>query len=106
MGLTLKDKKIEPMNILIDFFAFQYDMVYDFMKFLMKPILALKGKKSLLDILVDFFASLYDMVHSFVIFLIEYVKWISDLRPNNSADFNTPANELIQIQNQNPFDIR
>ena len=73
MGLTLKDKKIEPMNILIDFFAFQYDMV-----------------------------------HSLVVFLIEYVKWITDLRSNNSLDFNTPAKELIQIQNQNqnPFDIR
>lgn len=106
MGITVKNKKIEPLNILIDFFAFQYDMVYDFINFLMKPLLALKGKKSLSDILIDFFASLYDAVYDFIIFLIEYVKWITNMRSNNSEGFTTPAKEPIQIQKQNFFDAR
>ncbi len=106
MGLTLKNKKIEPMNILINFFASLYDMVYNFIKFLIKLILKLKGKKSLINILIDFFAFQYDVVYDFMIFLIEYVKWITNIRSNNSADLNTPAKEPIQIQNQNPLDIR
>lgn len=102
MGLTVKNKKIEPLNLLIDFFAWQYDMVYNFLTFLAKPILALKGEKSIMDILIDFFASLYDAVFGFIIFLIEYVKWITNINVKNSKDFSATAEKPIQI----PFDAR
>jgi hypothetical protein len=34
MELLLNNKKISLLNLLIDFFALQYDLVYDFFKFL------------------------------------------------------------------------
>jgi hypothetical protein len=34
MELYLNNQKTTLLNILIDFFAFQYDLVYDFGKFL------------------------------------------------------------------------
>jgi hypothetical protein len=98
MELTLKGKRISPINILIDFFASLYDLVYDFMHHLI-PFFA-----SLYDLVYDFmclvipfFASLYDLVDDFRIFLGEYVKWIINTPSTNSIDFSTNAEEQIQI---------
>jgi len=107
MEFTLKNKKIAPMNILIDFFASLYDLVYDFIKFLLETImkLPLKIKKiAPMKILIDFFASLYDLVCDFIIFLREYVKWATDIRSFKSTDFTTQAEEPIQVDNQSPFE--
>jgi hypothetical protein len=82
MKLALKIKKAGPLNILIDFFAFQYDLV------------------------IAFFASLYDIVYAFIFFLGEYVKWATDMRSYKSTEFTTQAKEPIQVNNHNPFEIR
>jgi hypothetical protein len=34
MEILLNNKKISLLNLLIEFFALQYDLVYDFFKFL------------------------------------------------------------------------
>lgn len=104
MKLTLNNKKIEPMSILIDFFAFQYDLVYDSIKFLMRPIVRLSTemkKISVLDILIDFFASLYDLVYDFFKFFIDYIKWITDIRLIKSHNFDKHNEEPIKIHVQN-----
>lgn len=120
MKFTLKNKEIAPMDILIDFFASLYDLVYDSIKFLLKSImkLALKIKKvspmkilieffaSLYDLVVTFFASLYDIVYAFIFFLGEYIKWATDIRSYKSNDFTTQAKEPIRVDNQTPFNIR
>jgi hypothetical protein len=109
MKLTLKGKKISPMNILIDFFAFQYDMVYYFFKFLLETIIkfALKIKKiAPMNILIVFFAFQYDLVYDFIIFLGEYVKWITHTNSIKSHDFVTHTDQLIQIRSQNTYEFR
>jgi hypothetical protein len=120
MKFTLKNKEIAPMDILIDFFASLYDLVYDSISFLLKAIikLALTIKKvSLMKILIDFFASLYDwvvtffaslydIVYAFIFFLVEYVKWATDIRSYKSTDFATQAKQPIRVNNQAPFNIR
>ena len=104
MKLTLKNKTIEPMGILIDFFAFQYDLVYDSIKFLMKPIVRLSmeiKKISILDILIDFFASLYDLVYDFIKFLVDYIKWITDIRIEKTSYLIKQTEEPIQVHFRN-----
>jgi hypothetical protein len=94
------------LNILIDFFASLYDLVYDSVNFLLKSVvkLALHIKKtSLLNMLIVFFASLYDLVYDFIVFLGEYVKWATDMRSYKSSNFSRQTKEPIQIDNQTPF---
>ena len=68
------------MNVLINFFASIYDLVYDYFEFLFLSIkkLALKLKKvEPLNLLINFFAFQYDIVFNFFVFLIDYIKWIT-----------------------------
>jgi hypothetical protein len=100
MKVTLKNKEISPLDILINFFASVYDIVYYFFKFLLEPILklALKIKKTgPLNLLILFFASLYDMVYYSFKFLLDYAKWITDIQPLKSPDFVTHTEQLIPI---------
>lgn len=108
------------LNLLIDFFASLYDLVYDSVNFLLKSIikLALKIKKigpmkilidffaSLYDLVITFFASLYDIVYAFIYFLGEYIKWATDVRSYKSNEFTTQAKEPIRVDKQTPFNIR
>jgi hypothetical protein len=79
MESVSKNKKISPLNILIDFFASIYDLGYAFIK-----------------LLVDFFASLYDMAHIFIFFIWEYIKWTADIRPVMPQNINTQAEKSIK----------
>jgi hypothetical protein len=78
MESVSKNKKISPLNILIDFFATIYDLGFDFIK-----------------LLIDFFASLYDMAYVFIFFIWEYIKWTADIRPVMPQNITTQAKESI-----------
>jgi hypothetical protein len=120
MGITLKNKKISPINISIDFFAsiydlvivffaFQYDMVYYFFKFLLKTIVkfVLKIKKiGPINILINIFAFQYDLVYSFFKFLLDYVKWITNTHSIKSSGFVTHNEQLIHVHSQNTYEFR
>jgi len=80
MESKLKAKKTAPINTIINFFAFQYDLVYYCLK-----------------VSVDFFAYQYDLVENFIKFLLEYVEWISDIRSIKSPAFVKLVEEPIQI---------
>ena len=101
MGLTVKDNKIEPLNILIDFFASLYDLVYDFTKLALESIvkLALKIKKvASLENVINFFAFQYDVVYYFFKFLIEYIKWITSTRSTKSPVFVTNTEQATAME--------
>lgn len=87
--MKLKNYTIATINFLIDFFATLYDLVNDFIK-----------------LSIEFFSYQYDLAYDFMFFIWEYLKWITDIRSDKSADFTTPAEEPVQVHNQNPFDIR
>jgi phage-related protein len=80
------NKEKSLLNILIDFFASIYDLAIN-----------------IFQVLINFFASLYDYVYYFIIFLVEYVKWVTTLKPNN---FGIPAEKPIQVRTQNSLEIR
>lgn len=78
------------MNILINFFASIYDLVYDSIVFVLKTfmkILLRIKKLGLINILITVFASLYDIVFDFIVFLKDYLIWMVDFRPAKSTDF-------------------
>ncbi|HSD07027.1 hypothetical protein [Flavobacterium sp.] len=78
----MDNKKTSLIDFLIDFFATIYDLV------------------------IEAFASIYDLFYNAIFFLIEYLKWITDINSPETNDFNTHAEEAIQVRNQNSFDIR
>ncbi len=78
MGSASKNKKISLLNIFIDFFAYIYDLGYNFIK-----------------LSVRFFASLYDMVYNSFTFLWEYLKWITDMSPAKTKNFTKKTEEPI-----------
>jgi phage-related protein len=80
------NKEKSLLNILIDFFASIYDLAIN-----------------IFQVLINFFASLYDYVYYFIIFLVEYVKWVTTLKPNN---FDIHAEKPIQVRTQNSLEIR
>lgn len=87
--LTMENKKIFILHILIDFFASLYDL-----------------SMVVFASLIKFFASLYDMVYDFMTFIWEYLKWVTTIETTHTNDFNTPVEEPIKVHSQNHFDIR
>ena len=81
MESKLKGKKIAPLDALINFFAFQYDLAYYCIK-----------------VLIGFFAYQYDLVANCIKFICEYVNWITDIRPIESPAYAT-LEESVQIHN-------
>ncbi|WP_264563937.1 hypothetical protein [Flavobacterium sp. N3904] len=108
MGLTVKGNKVEPLNILIDFFASIYDLVYDAILLILNPLVKLGSKikqASPLEMVIDFFAFQYDVVYAFIFFLGQYLKWATNMRSYRSAEIDTPVEKPIVVAPQIPLEI-
>ena len=120
MKLTLNNKELGLMSIVIDFFAsvydlaivffaFIYDLIYAFVKIMLVAFrkLVLKIRTiGPLKVLIDFFAFQYDLVYDFILFLREYIRWITDIRSTRTSSFETQTKESIQVENPNPLNTQ